>query len=74
MKMSHGFLVLFLSILVLSGCASSSKKSCASASQNVPVVSTSVVAAQPAVTPAATPVAEPAANEIPAAKRRYVNK
>ena len=74
MKMSHGFLVLFFSILVFSGCSSTSKKSCAPASQNPPVVSTPVVAAQPAVTPAATPVAEPVAKEIPAAKRRYVNK
>ncbi|MFA5167810.1 MAG: hypothetical protein WC530_04690 [Candidatus Omnitrophota bacterium] len=70
MKMSRMFLALLLSTLVLSGCASTTKKSCARASQNPPAASSSVVADQPA----AAPVSEPVANEIPAATRKYVNK
>ncbi|MFA5159454.1 MAG: hypothetical protein WC484_02995 [Candidatus Omnitrophota bacterium] len=70
MKTSHKFLALLLSTLVLSGCASTTKKSCTRASQNPPAASTSVAAVQPA----AAPVSEPVANEVPAATRKYVNK
>ena len=70
MKTSIKFLALLLSTLVLSGCASTCKKTSDVASQNAPAASSSVVAVQPAVVPAA----EPVVNEIPAAKRRYVNK
>ncbi|MFA7255506.1 MAG: hypothetical protein WC133_05360 [Candidatus Omnitrophota bacterium] len=70
MKTSIKFLSLLLSIFVLSGCASTCKKSSAQESQNAPVASSPVVAAQPV----AAPVAEPVADEIPVATRKYVNK
>lgn len=68
MDISVKFLAMVLLTLAISGCSSTPKKSCASASQNAPV---STVAA---VEPAAAPVAEPVADEVPAATRQYVNK
>ncbi len=70
MKTSILLFALLLSTLALSGCASTSKKSYAPATQTAPVESSAVVAAQPVV----VPVTEPVATEIPAARRKYVNK
>ena len=73
MKTSIKFLALLLSTLVLSGCASTCKK-CSEESPSAPVVSSSVVAAQPVVAPVTTPAAESVADEIPVATRQYVSK
>ena len=70
MKTSTKFLAVILSMLALSGCASSSKKKSTCGGQNAPVTGSSVVAVQPE----ATTVAEPVADTVPAATRRYVNK
>jgi PBP1b-binding outer membrane lipoprotein LpoB len=72
MKKPIILLVLVLSALALTGCASTCKKSSEPASQNAPATVTPVVASQPAVQPVAT--AEPVQEEIPAAKRKYVSK
>lgn len=72
MKISVGFLVLVLSVLAVSGCASAGKKSSenAAAVQNPPIVAPAAVVANPAVTPAV----KPAADEVPVAVKRYVSK
>lgn len=70
MKISNQLLALLLSTLVLSGCASTCKKSSVQEIQNAPVASSPVVA----VKSVAAPVAEPVADQIPVATRKYVSK
>ena len=71
MKRSIMLLALLFSTLALSGCASTSKKSCDLATPpSAPAASSAVVSVQPVT----MPVAEPAAKEIPVATRKYVSK
>lgn len=71
MKMSHKFLSLLLSTLVLSGCSTCpcSKK----AESQAPLVEPVAVNAAPAPVVSA-PAVEPVADEVPVSVRKYVNK